>query len=129
MCILEVYLFTVCGKTIHQPFVFQHEEQQVAPWLRVNMPPVHSTSCLAPFEMGHYKRTQNNSYNGQLTVLTLRSTSRLASLTMSYLFILYSYIFMFLCTQFCLTCSSPGGRDYVQHWPPRLSATGQGASG
>lgn len=29
----------------------------------------------------------------------------------------------------CLVCSSPGGRDDVQHGPARLSATGQGASG
>lgn len=35
----------------------------------------------------------------------------------------------FLCNQVCLLCSSPGGRDDVQHGPPCLSATGQGASG
>lgn len=34
-----------------------------------------------------------------------------------------------LCNQLCLIGSSPGGRDDVQHWSPRLSAIGQGASG
>lgn len=51
------------------------------------------------------------------------SDQRIASCTVTFIRLLW------YCYELFFVCTSSGGRDHVQHGPPRLSATGQGAPG